>query len=196
MKQYPNVIRDEFERKKFIAVDLVDLYLFSAGGLPRFLHFTTGGLDIQDGDTTYTAQGDFIGFSSVSEDFDVKVGKFTIYLSALGTNMVRRFIDSDIEGRRVRIRKAFLDFDPMTLDIIDEPIVIFDGQIMNVQIVESANSATINVDCVTLFADFERTSGRRTNNGSNHLFQGSNYDTAFEKSGFVGNSEFLWGRRQ
>jgi hypothetical protein len=196
MKIYPNVIRDEFERKKFIAVDLVDLYLFNAGGLPRFLHLTTGGIDIVHGGVTYTAQGDFIGFSSVSEDFDVKVGKFTIYLSALGTNMVRRFIDQDIEGRRVRIRKAFLDFDPMTLDVIDEPILVFDGQIMNVQVVESANSATINVDCVTLFADFERTAGRRTNNGSNHLFQGSKFDTAFEKSGFVGNSEFLWGRKQ
>lgn len=195
MKNYPSVIRDEFERKKFIAVDLVDLYLYTAGGLPNFLHLCTGGFNIEDNGTTYTAQGDFIGFSSVSEEFDVKVGKFTIYLSALGSGMVNRFIDKDIEGQKVRIRKAFLDFDPMTLDVIDEPILIFDGQIMNVSVVESANSATINVDCVTLFADFERVAGRRSNKGSNHLFQGNTYDSAFEKSGFVGNTEFLWGRR-
>jgi hypothetical protein len=50
------------------------------------------------------------------------------------------------------------------------------------------------VDCSTLFADFERTAGRKTNSGSNWLYQGTTSDTAFEKSGFVGNTEFLWGR--
>jgi len=194
MKTYPNVIRDEFERNKFIAVDLLDLYLYDYNENANFLHLCTGGLNIEDGGTEYTAQGDFIGFSSVSEEFDVRVGKFTIYLSALGSGMVEKFIDKPIEGQRIRIRKAFLDFDPMNLDVIDEPILIFDGQIMNVKVVESQNSATINVECVTLFADFERKAGRRTNVGSNQLFQGNTYDTAFVKSGHVGNTEFLWGR--
>lgn len=196
MKNYPDVIKDEFNRYKFIAVDLLDLYLTDENNNNDFLHFCTGGLDIEDDGTVYTAQGDFIGFSTVSEDFDVKVGKFTIYLSALGNGMVQRFVDKDIEGKRIRIRKAFLDFDPMNLDIIDEPILIFDGQIMNIQVVENENSATINIDCVTLFADFERRAGRRTNNGSNWVFQGNTYDRAFDLTGHVGNTEFLWGRKQ
>lgn len=194
MKSYPSAIRDEFNRNKFIAVDLLDLYLYDNSRQEQFLHLCTGGLNIDDNGTEYLAQGDFIGFSSVTEEFDVKVGKFTVYLSGLGSNMVDRFIDKDVEGQKVRIRKAFLDFDPMNLDIIESPVLIFDGQIMNVSIVESSNSATINIDCVTLFADFERTAGRRSNVGSNQLFQGNNYDTAFEKSGHVGNTEFLWGR--
>ena len=81
-----------------------------------------------------------------------------------------------------------------TLDIVVAPIIVFDGQIFNVSIVETSNSASISIDCSTLFADFERTAGRRTTNGSNWLYQGSNVDTAFEKSGFVGQTEFLWGR--
>jgi hypothetical protein len=189
MKTIPATTKDEFYRDKFIAVDLVEIYLIN-----ETLRLNTGGFNITWGGNTYTAQGDFMGFSTVSEDFDVKVGKFSIYLSAIGNSYVSKFVDQDFEGRRVVIRKAFLDFDPMTLTIINDPIVIFDGQIYNVSIVESRNSASITVDCSTLWADFERTAGRKTNNGSNWLYQGSTADLCFEKSGYVGQTEFLWGR--
>jgi hypothetical protein len=195
MKTYPTTTRDEFYRDKFICVDLLEMYLTDAVGDPAYLYLCSGGFDISFNSNTYTAQGDFIGFSTVPEEFDVKVGKFSIYLSGLGSGMVDRFIDKDFEGKRVVIRKAFLDFDPMNLDIINSPIIIFDGQIHNVSITETQNSASINVECSTLFADFERTAGRKTNNGSNWLYQGTNYDVAFEKSGFVGQSEFKWGRK-
>ena len=189
MKTIASTTKDEFYRDKFIAIDLVEIYLIN-----ETLRLNTGGFDITSSGNTYTAQGDFMGFSTVSEDFDIKVGKFSIYLSAIGNSYVSKFVDQDFEGRRVVIRKAFLDFDPMTLTIINDPIVIFDGQIYNVSIVESRNSASITVDCSTLWADFERTAGRKTNNGSNWLYQGSNSDLCFEKSGFVGATEFLWGR--
>ena len=195
MKTYPTTTRDEFYRDKFICVDLLEMYLTDAVGDPAYLYLCSGGFDISFNSNTYTAQGDLIGFSTVPEEFDVKVGKFSIYLSGLGSGMVDRFIDKDFEGKRVVIRKAFLDFDPMNLDIINSPIIIFDGQIHNVSITETQNSASINVECSTLFADFERTAGRKTNNGSNWLYQGTNYDVAFEKSGFVGQSEFKWGRK-
>ena len=194
MKTYPSTTRDEFYRDKFIAADLVELYLVNSNGAAATVYLASGGMNITYNGQVYTAQGDFMGFSSVSEDFDVKVGKLSIFLTALGNDYVSRFTTTDFEGRRVVIRKVFLDFDPMTLAIIDQPIIIFDGQIFNVSIVESRSSASITVDCSTLFADFERTAGRKTNNGSNWLYQGVNTDTAFEKAGFVGQTEFLWGR--
>ena len=189
MKSYPSTTKDEFYRDKFIAVDMLEIYMPN-----ETLYLNTGGFDLTYGSTTYTAQGDFLGFTTVAEDFDVKVGKFSIYLSAVGNSYVNKFANQDFEGRRVVIRKAFLDFSPMTLDIVDEPIIIFDGQIYNISIVEGRNSASITIDCSTLFADFERTAGRKTNNGSNWLFQGATTDAAFEKAGFVGSTEFLWGR--
>lgn len=190
-KVYPTAIQEEYNRKNFIAVDLVSLFL-PAGTL----NFCTGGFDLEHAGVTYTAQGDFIGFSSVSEDFDVRVGKFTIYLSALTTGILDYFVDQDIEGRRVLISKAFLQIEPFTLDTIVAPVLVFDGQISNISITETASTASINVDCVTLFADFERTAGRRTNNGSNHAYQNNNFDQAFKQAGYVGNTEFLWGRKE
>ena len=147
MTTYPSTTKDEFFRDKFIAVDMVELSL-PAGTL----YLNSGGFDLDWNGNTYTAQGDFMGFSPIAEEFDVRVGKFSIYLSGVGSAAdapltVRRFLNQDFEGRKVVIRKAFLDFDPMTLDIIDNPIIIFEGQIFNVSIVESRNSATITVEC-------------------------------------------------
>ena len=199
MLVFPTEIRDEFYRDKFIAVDLVYMGIPGSTGIvssESVLRLCTGGFDIIANDTngdpqTYTAQGDFMGFSTVTEEFDVKVGKFSIYLSGLSTGMVGRFVDRDIEGRQVQIAKAFLDFNSLELLGVH---IIFDGIIYNVSIVESATTCSITIDCSTLWADFERTAGRMTNNSSNWLFQGSTSDLAFAKTGIVGNTEYKWGR--
>jgi hypothetical protein len=194
MKVYSDTLRGEFYRQNFIAVDLVELHLT----VPLYL--ASGGINMSydsataptAGTNTYTAQGDFMGFSGLSEDFDVRVGKFTIYLSGVGNSYVDKFIDQDFEGRRVVVYKAFLDLN--TLAIVDTPIMMFDGVIYNAAITEKSNSCQINVECSSLFADFERTQGRKTNNNSNWFYQGIKYDTSMAKSGIVGQSEFKWGR--
>jgi hypothetical protein len=143
------------------------------------------------------AQGNFIGFGGMSEDMEVKVGKFTVTLSGISNDYVTKFINYEVEGSRVVIYKAFLSFgssgtDPLTL--VAAPIMMYDGTIFNFSIQETANTCQLSVDCSSLFADFERTNGRKTNNWSNWLFQGVQYDKAFEKSGWVGQTEFKWGR--
>ncbi len=71
---------------------------------------------------------------------------------------------------------------------------MFDGTVFGVGITEGKASCQISIDCSSLFADFERTAGRRTNNASNFAFQGQETDTAFSLSGITGQSEFLWGK--
>jgi len=209
MKGYSNDIKNQFYSSRFLAVDLVELHLTDINHQSAPKYFCNGGFNIEfdsstaptAGVNTYTAQGDFLGFSTVEEDFDVKVGKFSIYLSALNTTLVSDFVYQDpttgaridLEGRRVVIYKAFLDY-TNNCAIVGSPIVIFDGQIYNISVVESASSAQLTIECATLFADFERIAGRRTNNGSNWLYQGNTYDTAFNQSGFVGQTEYKWGK--
>ena len=209
MKGYSNDIKNQFYSSRFLAVDLVELHLTDINHQSAPKYFCNGGFNISFDSTTaptagvntYTAQGDFLGFSTVEEDFDVKVGKFSIYLSALNSTLVSDFVYQDpttgaridLEGRRVVIYKAFLDYGN-NCAIVGTPIVIFDGQIYNISVVESASSAQLTIECATLFADFERIAGRRTNNGSNWLYQGNTYDTAFNQSGFVGQTEYKWGK--
>jgi hypothetical protein len=71
---------------------------------------------------------------------------------------------------------------------------MFDGIIYNIAVNESSKSCQLNLECSSLFADFERTAGRKTNNWSNWFYQGAQVDTTMEKTGFVGQTEFKWGR--
>jgi hypothetical protein len=198
MKNYsvthPNA-RNAFYSDAFFSVDLVELHL---AGDP--LYFCNGGYDIEwdsstaptSGTITYTSQGDFIGFNTVEENIDVKVGKFSIVISALDENTKQSLLSNYIQGSRVVVWKAFLS--KTTGAILDTPLMVFDGQIYNFQAIEAPRTASITIDCSSIFADFERTAGRKTNNESNWLFQGVKYDTSLEKAGIVANTEYRWGR--
>lgn len=206
MKTYDNTLRDQFYRDNYVAVDILELHLTNSSNVSDPLYLCSGGFNVTvdtataptAGANTYTAQGDFMGFSPMTEDFDVRVGKFSIYLSGVGNDYVNKFTQGEYEGKRVIIYKVFLEFavvnNIQTLQIVSSPIMMFDGIIYNIQINESSNSCQINVDCSSLFADFERSAGRKSNNGSNHLFQGSTFDTSMEKAGYVGATEINWGK--
>jgi hypothetical protein len=197
--------KDEYYRDHTISVDCVEIQLKDTSGANQCLYLCSGGFDVSfdsstapnAGTNTYSAQGQFIGFSGMSEDMDVKVGKFTISLSAIGTEYITKFINYPVEGARVCIYKAFLSFGPNGTDplsLVATPILMYDGTIYNFSINETPKTCQISVDCSSLFADFERTNGRKTNNWSNWLFQGDTSDKAFEKAGWVGQTEFKWGR--
>jgi len=200
-------LRDEYYRDHTFAVDLIEIHLKDSNDADAPLYLASGGMNIDfDSDTapdagsnSYSAQGEFIGYTAINEDFDVRVGKFSVTLSGLPSGYIDKFVGNEPEGKRVCVYKVFLDLN--TLEVIGTDsaggtasILMFDGEIFNVNIQESAETCNISVDVSSHFADCERTAGRKTNDWSNWLFQGSNYDTAFEKAGFVGNTEFLWGR--
>jgi hypothetical protein len=197
--------KDEYTRDQSIAVDCVELHLKDNSGANQTIYLCSGGANLQfdsptapdSGTNTYTAQGDFIGFTPLGEDFDVKVGKFSIFLSGLGNGYINKLIDYEIEGKRAVVYKAFLWFGAGgtgPLQLVDDPILMFDGVIYNYGVEEAARSCQITIDCSSLFADFERLNGRKSNNWSNWLFQETKFDQAFNKSGFVGQTEFKWGR--
>ena len=197
--------RDEYYRDHTIAIDCVELHLKTNAGADLPIYLCSGGADLSfdsgtaptAGVNVYTAQGNFIGFSSLAEDFDIKVGKFSIFLSGVDRTSVQYLMENEIEGKRVVIYKAFLNFGSGgtgDLQLAAAPILMFDGVIYNFAVVESEKSCQISIDCSSLFADFERTAGRKTNNWSNWFYQGQKGDYCFDKAGWVGQTEFKWGR--
>jgi hypothetical protein len=194
-------LRTEFYRENFFAQELVYIGLRDSSGNQTItstaaLRFATGGINVRVTESdnvtrTYTAQGDFLGFSTVSEEFDIKLGKFSIMLSGVTSGQAAKFLGKDFEGSPVEISRALLDY--QTLQPLGF-IKIFDGYIFNVAITEDASTCTIDISCATLWSDFDRLAGRRTNNASNHAFQGSSFDRAFDKCATVGNITFNWGK--
>lgn len=199
---YNSPIRNTFYSSNFFAVDIVYLALPNSSNViddSTILRLCTGGMDLDivetGGTKTYLAQGDFMGFSTVTEEVEVRVGRFEINLSGLATGMADRFTQNiDFEGARVQVAKVFLDYQTLQ-PLKNMPYLMFEGQVYNVKIVESAITCAITVECATLWADFERTKGRKTNNESNWLFQaGNRSDLAFTKSSTVTQSQYKWGR--
>jgi hypothetical protein len=133
-----------------------------------------------------------MSMSSITEQFDVVLGKVNIGLSGLPTDYIDKFVLSEPEGKPVHIYKCFLQL--QTLSVVSTPIHMFAGEIYTVSISESSSSCNINLQVSSKFADFERRAGRSTNNWSNWSYQGSTYDRAMAQTGYVGNTEFLWGR--
>lgn len=200
MKYLTTQILDQVYEDRFIACDILEIHLRNQAGTSIPLYLTNGHFDIAydsptaptSGVNTYLAQGQFLSFSNVTEEIDVRVGKFNITLSAINNDYLNLFTANEVEGKRVVLYKAFLEYN--TLEVIPYPVMLFDGIIMNTIITETPGTVTLNIDCSTLFSDFERTNGRMTNSTSNWLYQGVKYDKCFEKSGWVGNSEIAWGR--
>ena len=205
MKSYHADLRNEYYRDAFICVDLVELQLIQyvkifginfPFPIPRF--FTNAGMNIiaysayAGENVTYTAQGDFLGFSNMTENLETNVGKFSIQLCGLDKDLIRDVANNNAEGKRVVIKKAFLN--PETLQLVQQPITVYEGYIYNYAVTETSSTVNLNISCASLFADFERSAGRKTNNWSNWLFQGVNFDKSMDKAGYVGQSEFLWGR--
>lgn len=199
---HPNA-RNAFYSDSFFSVDLLEVHFYSYPNdipTPDPLYLCTGGYDIEwdsttaptAGTITYKSQGEFLGFNNVEESIEVRVGKFTVILSALDSTTKTEILGRYPQGARVVIWKAFLS--KTTGEILDTPLMVFDGQIMNFTAIDGARTATISLDCASIFADFERIAGRKTNNESNWVYQGVKYDTSLEKAGIVGNTEYRWGR--
>jgi hypothetical protein len=198
MKTYHSDIRNEYYRDAFICVDLLELQLYNSSGVAIPRYFTTAGMNIMANSSltgsqvTYTAQGDFLGFTSMSENLETSVGKFSIQLCGMNLDLINDISVNDAEGKKVIVKKAFLNAE--TLQLIQAPITVYEGYIFNFAVTETNSTINLNVSCASLFSDFERSAGRKTNNWSNWLLQGVNYDKCMDKAGYVGQSEFLWGR--
>lgn len=194
MISYPQTIRDEIYRQNIFSVDLLEIHF---AGNPQYM--CNGGFDIavdtptapNSGVNTYYAQGEFLQFGGITEDFDVKVGKLSVTISGI-SDTLPIYTNVNMSASRVVLYRCFLDL--TTGAVVESPILLFDGQIHNVSISESARSCVVSLDISSLFADFERTNGRKTNNDSNWRFQGYKFDTCFEKSGMLKNTDILWGR--
>lgn len=206
---YTSEVRTQFYSPNIFAVEVVKISIPNSSNVKTedgYLRYCTGGINMSVPEIinnalvykTYTAQGDFMGFSTITEEFDIKVGKFEIYLSGLTPGLAQRFTGGaagiDFEGSKVEISRLFLDY--QTLELIQgKKFPLFTGVIYNAKIVESSVTCSINIECSTLWADFERRKGRQSNNESNWLYQGNTLDTCFSKTATAGQEQFKWGSK-
>jgi len=148
-----------------ISVLLIDIGMAN-GSTTRY---TDAPYNITFNSNTYTAQGAFLNVSETEENADVQIVSATITLSALNVNDVTSFATSAQINQLVTIRRGFINFSTNQLigdSAGENAITIFRGRISGYSVRNDINTAEITIQISSQFINFDKRSGRRTNQGN------------------------------
>tara|TARA_A100001201_G_scaffold89129_1_gene78061 strand:- start:973 stop:1554 length:582 start_codon:yes stop_codon:yes gene_type:complete len=187
----PSALDTEFQGKKIFGADLIELHLST----PRYLTTSNINLDFDSatapdsGTNTYLAQGQFIQYSNITESSDLRINQLIMDFTAVDTTTLALLLNNDYINTRVVIYRALLDEDYGFTS--DDVFTLFDGKITGYQIREENDTAIVSVVVASMFADFERLNGRKTNPASQNIHfpndKGFQYSAAIIK-------DMKWGR--
>lgn len=152
------------------------------------LRITDNFFPVVSGGETFIPAGHLLTIGEVQETQELRIGSLKISLSSVNQAYVSIFLNMDYLNRRVRIWNAILDESGA---IIGDAIATFDGEVTGYGITENKSSSIISVACSSHWADFERKTGRFTNNNSQQYYFPN--DTGFR---FAAESirDIKWGR--
>ena len=181
----------EFQSKKIFGADLIELHLST----PRYLTTTNINIDYDSptapdsGANTYLAQGQFLSFGNITESSDLRINQLIMNFTAVETTTLALLLNNDYINTRVVIHRVLLDNDYSFTS--DDVFTLFDGKITGYQIKETDKTATLAIVVASMFADFERLNGRKTNPASQKIHfpddEGFQYSAAIVK-------DMKWGR--
>lgn len=173
-----------------ISILLIDIGMAN-GSTTRY---TDAPYNISFNANTYTAQGVFLGVSETEENADVQIVSATITLSALDTSYVTSFATSAQINQLVTIRRGFINFSTNQLigdSAGENAITIFRGRISGYSVRNDINTAEITIQVSSQFINFDKRSGRRTNQGNFQVEHPQDHSMEFSA---VSLKDIRWGR--
>lgn len=140
---------------------LVKLTLLEIETTTGTVYYTDGPFDIDHNGNTYLAQGNFLSVTDIEENTDLVITNCVLNISALDSANLSKFAISGNINKTITVSTAYLD--PTDNSIVGTPIINFKGNIVGYSVSDARNTATISLEVASLFANFERVGGRRTN---------------------------------
>ena len=153
------------------------------------IYYTTAPFDVDYSGNTYTAQGNFLGVSNVEENAELIITSCQLVISAIDTANITTYATSSIINKSVIVRSAYLD--PTDNSIVGTPIITFKGKITGYTISDADATATIALEVASTFANFDKTNGRYTNEGSFHREHAQDRGMEFAHESL---QDLKWGR--
>ena len=187
-RNLPSAIKTELAKDGIAFADLVELHfptvqLLTNAQIPVFTTTPTSG-----GAQTYTSNGNLLSFDLIQETGEAKVNQLNISLSGCSQTFTDLFLNNAYVDKRVVIYRVFFDDQ---LQIISTPVMMFDGEIQSFSINETGETSTVFVSSASVFYEFEKVNGRRTNETSQQGFfpndRGMHYSS-------LTLDDILWGK--
>jgi hypothetical protein len=143
---------------------------------------------ISGSSVTYNASDFILGVSNFSEETDVNLSPITLSLSGADQTFISTVLNENVINDEVKIFRAFLQD---TNVLFDDPFLLYSGQINNFVISENDNESLVNLEIVSHWSDFEKKSGRKTNNTSQQRFFSTDVGMDFSSQTV---QDIKWGR--
>ena len=143
---------------------------------------------ISGSSTTYTASPFLVSTPSFTEETDITKSSLTIELSGADLTFISTALNENIVNDSVVIHRGLLDANN---SIIADPLLLYQGTIDTYAISEAENESAIAFTVVSHWADFEKKSGRLTNNNSQQRFFSTDVGMNFSSQTVL---DIKWGR--
>lgn len=137
---------------------------------------------------TYVASDFILGISNFTEETDITKTSITLALSGANQTFISTVLNENVINDSVTIYRGFLD---NSNSLIADPFLLYDGQIDSFSISEKETSSEVSLAIVSHWADFEKTSGRKTNNTSQKRFFSTDVGMNFSSETV---QDIKWGR--
>ena len=175
-------------------------------GAPESLYATNNVYDIIYEQNIYTAAGFLLNIEGIEEFTDSRISNVTVSLAGVAENLIGTLLAYDYLDKPLCIKRVFLDdtqhigedsdFLDATEDsvqIIGEPITIFEGGTESPTITESQTKGyvVVTLQATSRFAEFQTRNGRHTNPAEQKFYDSS--DRIFEQVGKI-DPNLVWGK--
>ena len=138
---------------------------------------------------TYVASDFIMGVSDFTEETDVNLSPISLTLSGADQTFISTVLNENIITDTVTIFRGFLDDNSA---LIADPFLLYKGTIDNFAIQETDTASSVSLDIVSHWADFEKKSGRKTNNTSQQRFFSTDVGMDFSSQTVL---DIKWGRK-
>ena len=138
---------------------------------------------------TYSSSSFIMGISNFTEETDLTKTSINLTLSGADQTFISTVLNENIVNDTVEIFRGLLN---TSNSIIADPILLYSGNIDTFQIDETTTESTVILTVVSHWADFEKKSGRQTNNNSQQRFFSTDVGMDFASQTVL---DIKWGRK-
>ena len=129
--------------------------------------FTNGPWEASYNGNTYLALGNFLGFSEIQENTQMQIAEVTVTLTGLRQEDFGYFVNTNFIDRPIRIYRQL--WNEQAGGVVGT-FKLFEGRFSNAACEDDGEILTVGGKAANSFVDFERRSGRSTNDDEHQFY--------------------------